>query len=163
MKKISLFVLSFIIWLLLVWKFDYQNILVGFVVAVIVSLLLGELGEHSTVRVISIPGRLLKLIWYLIIAVILWLLSALEYIGLILSPELNSGHSETIIMNKKIELKNMKSVFLLMMILNLSPGILVINYKETTGEIVLNCLKAKEKKINNFVENMEKLVKGISE
>ena len=58
MRKLVLFLFSFIVWLLLTWTVDWQHLTAGVIVSIIIGLIFGDLFVHEPAKVFQ-PKR-----WY---------------------------------------------------------------------------------------------------
>lgn len=149
MKRISLFVLCFIFWLFLVWRLDWQNLLVGMIVAVFVSLLFGNLEkEKERIRPFGFLVFFAKLLW-------LWIkASVIEMYLVILPQEINVEDFRI-----KVSVSSEKSKAFLIMALNLSPNITVVDVQG--DEIIINSHGRQEEKVKKDAEKIEALVEKI--
>ncbi|MBN1884242.1 MAG: Na+/H+ antiporter subunit E [Candidatus Krumholzibacteriota bacterium] len=66
MKRIIHFIILMIVWLLLTWSLQWQEVLVGVVVCLLAELLLGDIFPHGAVYIFS-PVRLFWMIVYTVV------------------------------------------------------------------------------------------------
>ncbi|MEW6556765.1 MAG: Na+/H+ antiporter subunit E [Elusimicrobiota bacterium] len=149
MKKFSLFALCFIFWLLLVWRVDWQNTVVGLVISIFVSALFGNIeksGEKT--RPIYFVLFFVRVVW-------LWIKASVIEVYLALSPQEIKAEEIEIEINNN----NEKSKAFLIMALNLSPNITVIDDRE--DKILINSHGRNKEDIVKDVEKLEKLIEKI--
>ncbi|MBN1291140.1 MAG: Na+/H+ antiporter subunit E, partial [Candidatus Latescibacteria bacterium] len=66
MKRIVHFLILFIVWLLLTWSLDVQNVVAGLIVAVIGELLIGHLFFDNPIKMLD-PRRIFWFLYYIVI------------------------------------------------------------------------------------------------
>ena len=66
MKRIIHFLILFIVWLLLTWSLDVQNVVAGLIVAVIGEILIGNLFFDNPVKMLD-PRRIFWFLYYILV------------------------------------------------------------------------------------------------
>ncbi|MEW6040174.1 MAG: Na+/H+ antiporter subunit E [Elusimicrobiota bacterium] len=160
MKKIPLFILSFVTWMLLVWKFDAQNIFAGVVVGIISALLFSNLGklEEKEAGIFSL-SRAGKFIMYIVYVLGLWIKGALHQI--IVSVFCTAEEVKTAELWIKTDIKKPSSRFFLLQALYYAPDFIAIDFKEDS--VLVNYSGANGTTATEIVKNLEIKVKEIFE
>lgn len=163
-KKASqtlVFMLSFLTWLLLTWKFELSSILVGLFISLAVSLFFGELLTVTPQRALN-PVRYFWLLCY--IPVFLWemIKANIDVAYRVLHPKLpiNPG-----IVKIKTNLKSEVSKTFLANSITLTPGTMTIDIKE--DELYIHWIDVKSKEVSGASQAIagpfEKLIARIFE
>ena len=151
MKRISLFIFCFIFWILLVWKLDWENISVGFVISIFVTFLFGNLEKNDAGR----PAGQIRFGYFLLFFVRtfwLWIKSAFVQIYISVSPQIPAPENFEI----KLRTSDAKSKAFLIIAVNLSPNLTVIAEKE--DKLLISSHGRPEEKIRKDVEKLEEVV-----
>ncbi|MBI5573624.1 MAG: Na+/H+ antiporter subunit E [Elusimicrobia bacterium] len=152
MKRLTVFIACFIFWLLLVWKLDWQNILTGFIASVFASYIFGNLQNQDSEKKINLFYLVIffgKMIWSWIKA------SAIHTYLSVLPNELKSENFEII-----HKLSDDKSIAFLVMALNLSYNIIVVEEKENS--VVVNVTNRTLESVKKEIENLEKFINKVN-
>jgi multisubunit Na+/H+ antiporter MnhE subunit len=141
--------------MLLVWKLDYQNIIVGIIASLLTALFVGNIGVVNSTKFLT-PVKIIKLIVYVLIWLGYWVKSSLNIIILSIFPfEFNGIKEEKV----GIELKNPTARILLTNTLTLCPDILVSDIEN--DELVIQFTGDDFEKVKRLVRKLEKMLKEI--
>jgi|GEM_PF-3384202 len=155
MNFISIFLLSVIIWIVLVWSMDWQNMITGVVVSLAVSLLYRNIDKSSAKR--NKRFKTTQLIIYVIRVLCIWIYSSFRQAFEIISlPAEKNGR----IICLKSGLSGDTAKAFLMNFLNLHYGILVVNIDDDKYYIY-STLDDSERIILIF-DRAQKIVMGIT-
>jgi len=145
--------LCYIVWLLLVWKLDYQNLIVGFFVALVSSLLFGNLWQDKSNGQIKEKKAFYKIIFLLLRSLINCTTAALK--DLLSVVFRSSVHMKEV----KIELENDSVLAQMWLVhyLNCLPHTLVIDliYGEKNYVLVLSADEDIENKVRVIESNLK--------
>jgi multicomponent Na+:H+ antiporter subunit E len=133
MQRIVLFIITFILWFLLVWPFDpdsgrlqMQDIAVGCVCAVVVSLIMREITKEKFFRWIN-PVRIFWLIVYLGVLAVSIIKANFDVAYRVLHPAMPIRPG---VVKVKTSLKSATAITLLANSITLTPGTLTIDATE---------------------------------
>ncbi len=151
-SRITVFVLSFLIWLALTDIKDIQEVIAGLVVAIIVSMIAGkflittEKSEHIIKRFFSVILYLFKFLWEMIKA-------NFHVAYIVLNPNLpiNPG-----IVKIKTNLTKDSAITVLTNSITLTPGTLTVDVNPETKEIYIHWIDV----LSTDVEESTKLIGG---
>jgi len=169
LRKVTLIILSFVIWFLLVWPFDPvsgalypQSTIIGIIVAIFVGLLLGD----------RIPARLspatvFKRIFWLVVYVpmFLWyvLLANLDVVYRVIHPDMPIHPG---IVRVKTTLKNPAGRTMLANSITLTPGTLTVDITDD-GYLYIHWINVRsddiEQATHHIVERFESVLRRIFE
>ena len=146
MKKISLFMLCFIFWLLLVWRLDAENIIVGIVISLFSAVLFGNL--------VSSENKIqpFNFLLFFINVLCLWIKASVIEIYFALLPQKIDVEDFEVTLKTTSE----KSRAFLIMALNLSPNITVIDAKD--DKLIISSHGRPEEKVRKDVEKSKEVV-----
>jgi multicomponent Na+:H+ antiporter subunit E len=158
-NRIILFVSSFIIWGLLNWVWDWENILIGVLVAFLVTFLTADFFDEHT-RIFLRPRRYFYFIFYFV-PVFIWecFKANLNVAYRVIHPNLpiNPG-----IVKVRTKLKIDVALTLLSNAITLTPGTLVVDIDKTNGILYVHWLDVKSDDIEtatkHIVERFEKIL-----
>ncbi|MEA1913184.1 MAG: Na+/H+ antiporter subunit E [candidate division WOR-3 bacterium] len=121
-KKITQFIVYFIIWLLLTWSLNYQEVIVGLGVALLAMILTKDLFPDELMKLLN-PLRLLLAILYIPYLIFYIILANFDVAYRVLNPNLpiNPG-----IVKVKTGLKNELARTILANSITLTPGTLTV-------------------------------------
>ncbi|MCM8757641.1 MAG: Na+/H+ antiporter subunit E [Candidatus Omnitrophica bacterium] len=165
MKKsqIILFILSLLIWTFLTWPPDIQHIIVGILVAGLVSYLTGDLFVKRPHHFLS-PARYLWFLYY--IPVFIWecLKANIDVARRVVHPDLpiNPG-----IVKVKTNLKSDTALTFLANSITLTPGTMSVDIIPEEGILYIHWIDVKDKDIQKaseiIVRRFEKILSKIFE
>jgi len=149
-SRITVFILSFLIWLALTHIKDIQEVIAGLVVAIIVSMIVGEFlittekSEHIIKRFFSAILYLFKFLWEMIKA-------NFHVAYIVLNPNLpiNPG-----IVKIKTNLTKDSAITVLTNSITLTPGTLTVDVNPETKEIYIHWIDV----LSTDVEESTKLI-----
>lgn len=163
-SRIVMFILAFAIWCMLVWIPDWQHLVVGFFVAVIVALLTGDFFIGS-IHKLKHPYRY----WYFFVFYLpkfLWecLKANLDVAYRVVNPVLpiNPG-----IVKVKTKLKSDAGLTFLANSITLTPGTMTVDVDSDNGILYIHWINVKEKDVEKatkeIVEKFEHILIKIFE
>lgn len=162
-SKIILFILGFLIWCLLSWPPDYQHLLIGILVAGIVSYFTGDLFTRRP-HLFKHPRRYLWFLYYIIIFSWECLKANLDVARRVIHPykPLNPG-----IVKVKTTLKSDTALTFLANSITLTPGTLTVDIDKEKGILYVHWIDVKtleyEEATKIIVERFEKILRKIFE
>ena len=147
-RKIILIIFSFAIWLLLTWTLNWQNLIVGGAVSVLVGLLFGNLFVEDPMRVLQ-PQRWFWMLVY--IPVFLWEMAKANFdvAYRVIHPKMpiNPG-----IVKIKTGLKSEMGKTFLANSITLTPGTFTVDLKDEF--LYIHCINVREKEISKASEQI---------
>ncbi|MBU0533441.1 MAG: Na+/H+ antiporter subunit E [Candidatus Omnitrophica bacterium] len=163
-SKLVLFVLGFLVWLLLSWVPDWQHIIVGVFVAILVAFVVGDLFITHR-QVLYHPLRY----WYFFacyLPLFLWecFKANIDVAYRVLHPDLpiNPG-----IVKVKTSLRTDTALTFLANSITLTPGTLSVDIDVKSGFLYIHWIDVKAKDVDTatkiIVERFEKILKKIFE
>ncbi|RLD18765.1 MAG: hypothetical protein DRI36_00665 [Caldiserica bacterium] len=160
-KKLCLFFILLIIWILLTLPFNIQNLLLGIVISFIVSLIFKDYYSERIAEVFRIK-KIIAIIKYIFTFLYYMLLANLDVMYRVLHPSLpiNPG-----IVKVKTELKSNLAKTILANSITLTPGTLTVDIE---GEFLyIHWINVKSANIEDatgyIVKRFEKILKEIFE
>ncbi len=162
-SRIVTFIISFVLWLLLSFSLDWQHITVGFLVALIVALSMGDMFTNSAAKWFSIN----RYIWFgIYIFVFTWecIKSNLDVALRVLNPSLaiNPG-----IVKVKTILKTETGLAFLANFVTLTPGTLSVDVDQDNGYLYIHWIDVRTQNIEEaskiIVSKFEKILKEVFE
>ena len=161
-KRIILFVIALLTWCLLNWIPDWQHLIVGIFVALIVSLLTGDLFIQRP-SLLGHPKRYVYFIFYYL-PLFLWeiIKANIDVAYRVLHPKLpiNPG-----IVKVKTELKSDTALTFLANSITLTPGTLTVDIDKDNGFLYIHWIDVKTKDTQAATEKIakrfEKILKDI--
>ena len=165
MRKITLFIVSFIMWLLLIWHGrwqSWQDIIAGLVAALLTAQIFGETPKGKNIRPFTIE-KLFWIIYYIPVFSYKCLLANLDLVYRVLHPDMpiNPG-----IVKVKTELKSNLGRTALCNSITLVPGTLTVDLTKD-GYIYVHWSDVKsqdvEKATGLIVKQYETILKRIFE
>ncbi|OGS43527.1 MAG: hypothetical protein A2539_09485 [Elusimicrobia bacterium RIFOXYD2_FULL_34_15] len=125
MKKTSLFVLCFIIWLLIVWEFEIQSLIVGFIVSLVISRIFGGMNREYALRLREIKS--INFIIFFIKIFVTWIKASIKQIYAITA----SNKFESKVIEIKLSVTEPKVIAFVVWALNFYPGLIVVSEKDS--------------------------------
>ncbi|HID95265.1 MAG TPA: hypothetical protein EYP53_04310 [Candidatus Latescibacteria bacterium] len=168
MRKLSLFVLSFIVWFLLAWPFRpggglyWQNIAVGGAVALLVAFLFGEVFTERPHRIFRITSYF-WLLCYIPIFFYYMVIANFDVLYRLLHPKMpiNPG-----IVKVKTSLKSKSGITALCNSITLTPGTLTVDLDDE-GYLYIHWINVRSQDVEEaskiIVGRFEKILKKIFE
>ena len=162
-SRIALFIIGFIIWMLLVWPPDIQHIVVGVLVAGLVSFLTGDMFVRRAHHFMHAS----RYLWFgYHIPLFIWecLKANIDVMLRVINPKLpiNPG-----IVKVKTTLKSDTGLTFLANSITLTPGTLCVDIKPEEGILYIHWIDVKTedeaKATQLIVENFERVLKKIFE
>jgi len=123
MKRIIYCILLFIVWLLLTWSLDVQNVVVGLIVSILCTVLIGHLFFDNTVNMFD-PRRIFWFIYYLPVLAIHIITANLDVMYRVLHKDMPIHPG---IVRVKTTLKSDLGLTFLANSITLTPGTLTID------------------------------------
>jgi len=161
MNKYFIFIVALILWLLLLWPVNYQDVIMGILVALLTSFMFAEIFDELSDKILE-PRRYF---WFLIyIPVFLWecIKANFDVAYRVIHPKLpiNPG-----VVKVKTSLKSAFSKTLLANSITLTPGTLSV---DIVGEyLYIHWIDVKDKDVKKataiIVERFENLIRKIFE
>ncbi|MCM8816560.1 MAG: Na+/H+ antiporter subunit E [Candidatus Omnitrophica bacterium] len=142
MKRLVLALLSFIVWILLIWPFtaygiDWQGIIIGIFSSIIVGILFGDAFTDSPHRFFEIR-RYLWLIYFIFVFVWSFLEASFDFAYRVLHPSLPIKPG---IIKVKTKLKKRAGIAMLANSIGFAPGAVTVEVVGDTLYIHMACLK----------------------
>ncbi len=149
-SRIIVFIFSFIVWIALTDIKSYEEIIVGLVLAVLISLLAGhflvttEKSQHPFRRVLYFIIYIFKFFWEMIKANI-------EVAYLVIHPYLPIKPG---IVKIKTDLKKDSAITILSNSITLTPGTLTVDVNRETREMYIHCIKAEVESVDEATKRI---------
>lgn len=162
-SRIVALVVTFIIWMLLSFKFEWQHASAGIIVALAVALAMGDLFTGSAHKWLQ-PKRYLWFCVYVFIFAYECLKANIDVAARVLSPRLpiNPG-----IVKVKTALRTETGIALLANSITLTPGTLTIDVDKANGFMYIHCVDVKTQDIDKatelLVSKFERIIKEVFE
>lgn len=142
MKKLVLTLISFVVWILLVWPFnvnglDWEGIIIGIFSSIIVGILFGDVFTDSPHRFFEIR-RYLWLFYFIIVFVWSFLEASFDFAYRVLHPSLPIRPG---IIKVKTRLKKKTGIAILANSIGFAPGAVTVEVVGDTLYIHMACLK----------------------
>ena len=161
MKRIAMFVTALAIWLLLTWSLAEQNVIVGVIVCVFVTLVFGSLFPGQTVQMLN-PRRYLWFLYYL--PVFLWHVfkANLDVAYRVLHPDVPIRPG---IVKVKTSLKTEIAQTFLANSITLTPGTLTVDIVDGLMYIHWIYVRSDDPEVQTqmIVSRFERILKGVFE
>ena len=121
-----LFLVALIVWLLITWSLNYQNIIVGAIVSALVSLWFGDIFVKEG-PIASLPRTFLWLLYYIPLLIFEMVRANLDVAYRVINPKMpiNPG-----IVKVKTDLKNDIALTALANSITLTPGTMTIDIED---------------------------------
>ena len=163
-KKIVLFILSYVIWILLNWVPDWEHLLVGALISVFVTYITGDLFVYSP-RIYADPRRLMRFVFfYLPLLVIGMVKASLIVTYRILHPALPVHPG---IIKVRTSLKTDTALTYLANTITLTGGTLTVDIDQEKGILYVHCIDVKTRDVESttklIAERYETLLREILE
>ncbi|MFH0948814.1 MAG: Na+/H+ antiporter subunit E [Elusimicrobiota bacterium] len=158
-SRIVLFFISLLVWLMLSWSVDWQHLLVGFFVSLLVAFLTGDLFTANPHK-FAHPKRYL---WFLnYIPVLLWEMvkANIDLAFRILHPHLPIRPG---IVKVKTKLKSETGLTFLANSITLKPGTTSVDVDHENGYIYVHCINVKDTDTVRATEIIIKRLENILE
>jgi len=160
-SRIISFILSFVIWCLLVWSLDWQHLLIGIIVCLFVSYSVGDLFTKNPWK-FKEPGRYLWLVYYLIVLFWEMIKANLDVAYRVIHPGLPIKPG---IVKVKTKLKSDAALTYLANSITLTPGTFTIDIDQENGYLYIHWIyvttedieKASEIIVRKFEKILEKI------
>lgn len=162
-SKIVLFIIAMLVWIGLTWSFDWQHILFGVIVSILVSMLIGDLFTQRPSHFIH-PYRYLWFTYY--IPYFLWecIKANVDVAYRVLHPSLPVKPG---IVKVKTSLKSETGLTFLANSITLTPGTMTVDVDRENGCLYIHWIYVKEIDVDaasrKIVEHFEKILKRIFE
>ena len=150
-SRIVMFILAFAIWCMLVWVPDWQHLVVGLFVAIIVAVLTGDFFQGS-IHKLKHPYRY----WYFFVFYLpkfLWecLKANLDVAYRVINPVLpiNPG-----IVKVKTKLKSDAGLTFLANSITLTPGTMTVDVDSDNGVLYIHWINVKEKDVEKATKEI---------
>ena len=141
--RLSLFIATFLFWLVLSWAFNVENIIIGIILGVIVSFLTGELFNKNA-KILEKPFRYLWFFYY--IPVFLWecFKANLDGAYRVIHPSLpiNPG-----IVKVRTVLKSETALTFLANTITLNPGTMTVDIDKERGFLYVHWIDVKSQDV----------------
>ncbi len=162
-SRIISFFLCFIVWLGLSWSVDWQHLLVGFVVSLLVSYIVGDLFTQNPWK-FKQPKRYLWVIYYLLVLVWEMLKANFDVAYRVIHPKLPIRPG---IVKVKTKLKSDAALTYLANSITLTPGTFTIDIDKEKGYLYIHWINVVtediEKATEIIVRRFEKILERIFE
>ncbi len=167
MRKLTLFILSFIIWVLLVWPFvprglDWQSIAVGVAVALLVAFVFGEIFTERPHRFAK-PSAYFWLLCYIPLFFYYMILANFDVLYRVLHPKMPIKPG---IVKVKTSLKSKSGITALCNSITLTPGTLTVDLDQE-GYLYIHWINVRSQDIEEasriIVGRFEKILRRIFE
>jgi len=152
-KRIILIIFSFIVWLLLTWTLDWQNLLVGLVVSIAIGFVFGNLFVSDSKKVLQLN----RWFWFFVyIPVFVWEMAkanfdvAFRVIISIFRPR-NMPIAPGIV-KVKTKLKSEMGKAFLANSITLTPGTFTIDIKDAI--LYIHCINVKHKDVEEATQDI---------
>jgi len=161
--RVVLFILGFLVWMLLTWPADFQNIIVGLVVCAFVAFLTGDMFVKRPHHF----RQLSRYLWFgYYIPLFLWecLKANIDVAGRVLSPRmpLNPG-----IIKIKTSLKSDTGLTFLANSITLTPGTFCVDIDPQEGILYIHWIDVRSQDVDEATQliagKFEKVLKRIFE
>ncbi|MCM8783246.1 MAG: Na+/H+ antiporter subunit E [Candidatus Omnitrophica bacterium] len=138
-SRLITFFISFIIWIMLSFKFDWQHVLTGLLVAFLVSFLMGDMFTGSPHKWLQ-PKRYFWFLVYIFIFIKECVKANLDVAFRVLNPRLpiNPG-----IVKVKTKLKTETALTMLSNSITLTPGTLCVDIDDSEGVLYIHWIDVK--------------------
>lgn len=160
MRKLILFVILFGLWLLLVWSMDQQNLVAGFVVALLIAVIFGSVFLGEPKRIFA-PKRWLLFLCYVPYFLYFCVRANLDVAYRVLHPDLPIRPG---IVKVRTRLRSDLAKTFLANSITLTPGTLTVDIK---GQDVyvhwINIPEEPTEQAKRIVQRFEPLLAGIFE
>lgn len=162
-SRMVTFAVSYLLWILLSFSFDWQHLSLGFAVALLVAVMMGDMFTDQAAKWLN-PKRYL---WFIIyIFVFLWecIISNIDVARRVLSPHLpiNPG-----IVKVKTILKTETALTFLANFITLTPGTFSVDVDQEQGYLYIHWIDVKtqdvEEASREIVSTFEKILKEVFE
>ena len=156
-KKILLFIFSLIIWVLLNWKIDFQNFIVGIVVCAFVAFLIGDMFVKRS-HVFGHPSRYF---WFMVyVPIFAWecVKANIDVAYRVTHPGLpiNPG-----IVKVKTKLRSQTGLTFLANSITLTPGTMSVDIIPEEGTLYIHWIDVKAKDIEKASEEIVRTFENI--
>ena len=137
-RKIVLILFSFIVWLLLTWTLNLQNIIVGGVVSITVGLIFGKLFVTAPLKIFQIR----RWFWFILyIPVFTWEMAKANFD---VAYRVITGKIRPGIVRISPKLTKDLSITMLANSITLTPGTLSVDIDETTNDLYIHWINVDE-------------------
>ncbi|MDD5687759.1 MAG: Na+/H+ antiporter subunit E [Elusimicrobia bacterium] len=158
-SRIVLFIIAFLVWLTLSWSVDWQHLLIGFMVSLLVSYLTGDLFTKNPHKFRQ-PGRYLWFLKY--IPVFLWemIKANLDLAYRVIHPNMPIKPG---IVKVKTKLKSEAGLTFLANSITLKPGTTSVDIDQENGYIYIHWINVKSEDMGKATEIIVKKLEDILE
>ena len=163
MKKIVLFLTSFVVWIILTWSWPLavQELIVGAIVSVIVAIIFGEIFTVKPLKLFQ-PSRHIYFLIYIPVFLYYCLKANVDVAWRVLHPKMPISPGFVKI---KTNLKDETALTMLANSITLTPGTLTVDIKD--GYIYVHWLNVRAKEVKEATEiiskRFEKIIRRIFE
>ena len=162
-STIILFILALLLWICLTWALDWQHLVVGVIVALLVSLFIGDMFVTRP-HLATHPHRYLWFAYY--VPLFLW-----ECFKANIDVAYRVGHPDVPvhpgIVKVKTQLKSETGLTFLANSITLTPGTLTVDIDAENGCLYVHWIEVKDKQTERateiIVERFERILKRIFE
>jgi multicomponent Na+:H+ antiporter subunit E len=162
-NRVVFFIVALIIWILLAWSLNWQHLVVGFLVCVLVAFIVGDLFTENFYK-FKEPKRYLWLLYY--IPVFLWemIKANIDVAYRVMHPKLPIKPG---IVKVKTKLKSESGLTFLANSITLTPGTMSVDIDKENGYIYVHWINVKAGDIENatriIVDRFERILSRIFE
>lgn len=162
-SRIITFLISFILWLLLSFSFDWQHLLMGIIVALLAAYLIGDMFTDSPYKWFE-PKRYLWFFVYVFVFAWECIKANIDVAIRVLHPRLpiNPG-----IVKVKTILKTETALTLLANFITLTPGTLSVDVNKEKGHLYIHWIDVKDQDVQKasslIVSRFERILKEVFE
>ncbi|HAM37999.1 MAG: hypothetical protein A2474_01990 [Elusimicrobia bacterium RIFOXYC2_FULL_34_12] len=153
MKKTSLFVLCFIIWLLIVWEIEIQSVIVGFVVSLIIAQVFGGMNKEYALHLREIKS--INFIVFFIRIFITWIKASIKQIYAITMQT----KFESKVIEIKLSVTEPKIIAFIVWALNFYPDLIVVYEKDSL--IKVSTMEGNIEWVKTEIKELENLLKKV--
>jgi multicomponent Na+:H+ antiporter subunit E len=162
-SRIVLFILGMLVWMGLTWSVDWQHLLIGCLVSVLVAILIGDMFVQRP-HVFTHPSRYLWFVYY--VPFFLW-----ECFKANVDVAYRVGHPDMPIhpgiVKVKTSLKSETGLTFLANSITLTPGTMTVDIDKENGYLYVHWIEVKDKETERATEivvrKFEKILKRIFE